>query len=182
MTEFRTMAIDEHGLPQTLADLNPTRDHHGAPDSTLQRMADWTDRTGQELSLSLTLVVSGGLISGVVESAREFFTSISQKLLQDVAEPEQCEQVAKRLAQLFFDDTAQALGEELKAELDALDRGETPTPVTGLSRTLMGRYLYLKDSQFTAPGHESIPLGHTRVLLSQVAAWSVGARTGSNAT
>src|SRR5271167_1325473 len=51
-----------------------------------------------------------------------------------------------------------------------LERGETPTPGTGLSRTLMGRYLYLKDAQFTALGHESIPLGHTRVLVSQVAA------------
>jgi hypothetical protein len=171
------MTIDEHGLPQTLADLSPTRDHHGAPDSTLQRMADWADRSGHGLSLSLTLVVSGGLICGVVESAREFFSSISQELLQDVAgQGDQYEEVVKRLAQLFFDDTAQALGDELKAELDALERGETLTPGTGLSRTLMGRYLYLKDAQFTAPGYESIPLGHTRVLLSQVAAWSVSAR------
>ena len=177
------MTIDEHGLPQTITDLSTTRHHHGAPDSTLQRMADWADRSGQELSLSLTLVVSGGWISGVVESAREFFTSISHELLQDVpGEAEQYELVAKRLAQLFFDDTAQTLGDELKAELDALERGETPTPGTGLSRTLMGRYLYLKDAQFTALGHESIPLGHTRVLVSQVAAWSVGARTISNAT
>ena len=83
---------------------------------------------------------------------------------------------------MFFDDTAQALGDELKGELDALQRGETPTPLTGLSRTLMGRYLYLKGAEFTAPGHESIPLGHTRVLLSQVAAWSVGTRTVSSAT
>jgi hypothetical protein len=62
------MAIDEHGLPQTITDLSTIRDHHGAPDSTLQKMADWADRTGQQLSLFLTLVVSGGLISGVVEA------------------------------------------------------------------------------------------------------------------
>jgi hypothetical protein len=60
-------------------------------------MADWADRTGQELSLFPTLVVSGGLISGVVESAREFFSSISQELLQDVAggQAEECKHVAK---------------------------------------------------------------------------------------
>jgi hypothetical protein len=60
-------------------------------------------------------------------------------------------------------------------------RGDPTASAEITNYTLMLRHLHLRDAYFTAPGQKSISLGHTRVLLTQVAAWSVGARTVSRA-
>ncbi|AMW21899.1 hypothetical protein [Mycobacteroides chelonae] len=166
--------IEPHpGIPQSLAELTDTSDWHAAPDSTLQRMADWAERVGE--GISLTLVTNGGLISGLVITPQDFYRSVSEEFMKIVEEndgPDKIE-VARQFVKLHFSDQARSLERQLAKEAKAVEYGDKPTSEY-LDRVLMRKHLHLRGAYFHAPNQPSITLGHTRVLLSHVSAWSVG--------
>ncbi len=78
--------------------------------------------------------------------------------------------MANGFADFFFDQPAQAMKDQVAADEEAFKAGKLTEP-----RYFMQRYMHLKDAKFTGGGlSSSIELRHTRVLLSQVTAWSVG--------
>jgi hypothetical protein len=163
---------DFSGVPENTRDLQPTADWFALPDISLQRMATWADSMGQ--GTVVTLVVPGGLISGTVESASDYFTGMSRQFQDSIAElgDEKKNGVAKEFAEFFFDEPAKVYADKVEADTEAFKSGKLIEP-----RYLMARQLHLKDAYYTVPGQTSVPLGRTRVLLSQVAAWSVGGHT-----
>ena len=170
------MAIDEYGFPEVPADLTHTSDWHQSPDYHLQWLADHADRWGQ--GISVTLVVSGGIISGAVESKHAFLRGSAQTVREkfDAGGDENIQKVLDQFADGMFDSPAQAAEDRQRAALDALKdlkEGEDTTPST-VERTAMYRHIQLSDAWWYPGGAPAIELGHTRVLLSQVSAWSVG--------
>lgn len=170
------MAVDEYGTPQVPADLTNTSDWHMSPDYHLQWMADHANRWGE--GISLTLVVPGGLISGAVESKHAFLRGCAQTV-RDKFDAKGDENAQKSLDQFtddVFDGPAKAEEDkqrEAVAALKDLNEGEDTTPST-VERTLMQRYLNLSNAWWYPGGAPPIELGHTRVLLSRIAAWTVG--------
>ncbi|MGV0779410.1 hypothetical protein [Mycolicibacterium sp. XJ775] len=168
------MAVDDHGFPQLPADLTDTSDWHTSPDRRLQALADWADRWGE--GIALTLVVSGGLISGTVESHQSFLRGSAEKVREFEAGDENAQKVIDRFANDVFDASAQKYEKDrddtIEAEAD-LKEDEDTTPPTAV-RMFMHRHIHLSHAWFHVGGAPAIFLGHTRVLLSQVAAWSVG--------
>jgi hypothetical protein len=63
-------------LPESHEDLTYTSDWHGAPDAVLAEMADFAD--GAKAGVGVTLVIPGGVLSGTIESAQEFFARIAE--------------------------------------------------------------------------------------------------------
>jgi hypothetical protein len=145
--------------PQIPADLDYTSDWYRVPDPALQDIASRAMDEGQ--GVWVTLVVSGALIGGLVESGREFFTSITQQ-----------HHDGQELADLF-DPAASSPPElirwERQRERETFESYDSTAPSSKLLR-----YLHLRDAIYAVPGQLAISLGHTRILLSQVSAWSVG--------
>lgn len=166
-------AVPHPHIPQTLADLTDTSDWHSSPDWTLQRMADWAERVGE--GISLTLVTNGGLISGLVITPSDFFRRLSAQFLEKVekTDPPENLEVARQYVKLHFTDQARALDVGLAKEARAVEYGDKPASEY-LDRVAMRKHIHLRDAWYHAPNQPSIGLGHTRVLLSQVSAWSVG--------
>jgi hypothetical protein len=152
-----TYMADTH--KQAPAALDYTSDWYRVPDPALQDIASLVIHEGQDIWI--TLVVSGGLIGGLVESGREYFTGISQKLHD-----------AQELFDLL-DPSASAVPEPVR-QLRQRDREtfESYDSTAPSSRVL--RYLHLRDARYVTPGQLPISLGHTRILLSQISAWSIG--------
>ena len=169
------VASDEYGLPALPADLTHTSDWHSSPDYHLQWLADHADRWGN--GIALTLVVSGGLISGTVESKHAYLRGSAEKIREfDDDGDENIQKAIESFAKDMFDGPAQIAEDQQREALEALKDlkdGEDTTPST-VERTLMYRQIHLSDAWFVPGGAPSISLGHTRVLLSQVSAWSVG--------
>lgn len=170
------MALDEYGVPQLPADLTHTSDWHGAPDYQLQWMADHANRWGE--GISMTLVVPGGLISGLVVSRHAFLHGCAQTVRDkfDAEGDESGQKTLDRFADDFFDGPAKAEEDKQREAIEALkdlkdDEDTTPSTV---ERTLMHRYLNLSNAWWYPGGAPAIELGYTRVLLSRISAWSVG--------
>ena len=145
--------------PQMPGDLDHTGDWFCAPDPALQDLAARAIAEGQ--GVWVTLVVSGGLIGGLVESGREYFQGITQVLSG-----------RRQLADLF-DPAARSLPEPIRRERErARETFESQDPTAPSSELL--RYLHLRDATYAVPGQLAVSLGHTRVLLSKVSAWGVG--------
>lgn len=169
------MTNDEYGLPQVATDLTHGSDYHGAPDYTLQSLADFASRWGD--GIALTLVVAGGLITGTVESRQAFLRGCAEKVRTFDAEGN--EKVQKAIDQ-FADDMFEAQAgaveksrnETLEAERGLADGEDTDPPT--VVRTYMQRHIHLMDAYWIPGGAQWIAMGHVRVLLSQVSAWSVG--------
>lgn len=160
-------------IPQTLADLTDTTDWHSSPDSTLQSMADWAERVGE--GISLTLVTNGGLISGLVITPQSFYRDVAEEFVHIVETqdtPEKVE-VARHFVKVHFLDQARYIERQLAKEARAVEYGDKPNSEY-LDRVLMRKYIHLRGAYFHAPSQPSISMGHTRVLLSHVSAWSVG--------
>lgn len=170
------MSGDQYAFPQIPADLTHTDDWHLSPDYHLQWLADHADRWGD--GIALTLVVPGGLVSGTVESKHAFLRGSAQAVRDkiDAGGDENTQRIIDNFAEQMFDVPAQMVEEQQRQAIEALkdlkdDEDTTPSTV---ERTLMYRMMHLSDA-FWHPGAAlPIALGHTRVLLSQVTAWSIG--------
>lgn len=169
------MTSDEHGFPELATDLTHASVYHGAPDYTLQSLADFANRWGN--GIALTLVVSGGLITGTVESGHEFLRGCAEKVRTFDAEGDEGVQKAiNQFADGMFAAQADAIekarNETLEAERGLADGEDTDPPT--VVRTYMQRHIHLMDAYWIPGGAQWIAMGHVRVLLSQVSAWSVG--------
>jgi hypothetical protein len=169
------VATDEYGIPELPADLTHTRDWHSSPDYHLQWLADHADRWGT--GIALTLVVSGGLISGTVESRHAYLRGSAETIREfDDEGDENVEKLIELFATDMFEAPAQIAEDQQREaveKLKDLKEGEDTTPST-VERIVMYRHIHLRDAYWIPGGAPAIPLGHTRVLLSQVSAWSVG--------
>lgn len=166
---------NEYGLPDLPTDLTHTGDYHTAPDYTLQMLADFGNRW--EEGVALTLVVAGGLITGTVESRHAFLQGCAEKVRGFDAEgDENVQKGIDRFANDIFEAQAKSVekarDETIEAERE-LGEGEDTDPPT-VVRTYMNRHIHLSDTYWIAGGAPAIAMGHVRVLLSQVSAWSVG--------
>jgi hypothetical protein len=153
----------------SLEDLTRTSDWHGAPDSVLARMADFADAA--RAGTNVTLIIPGGMISGTIESAQDYFSATSSRLRADVAQlgDEHEDKLADDYARLFFDSTAKAVADQVEQDNAAFDKGEIPT-----ARWPLARHIHLANAHFSVPGQYAFELGHVRLLLSQVIGWTVG--------
>jgi len=156
-------------IPQSLEELTHTIDWHGAPDRVLARMADFADSA--KAGIDVTLIVPGGMISGVIESAQQYFEAIGSRLRQGVAqyEDEEKNKIADDYVHLFFDSTVKLVDDQVEQDKVAFDRGEVPPP-----RWPLARFIHLADAHFSVPGQHAFELGHVRLLLSQVIGWTGG--------
>jgi hypothetical protein len=161
---------EQQQSPMTRDQLTQTSDWHGAPDATLAMMADVADSTST--GINVTLIVSGGALSGQVISAQDFFAAIAQRLRDDTAASgdETKTKLGDDYAK-FFDRAAERVAEQVRADNVAFDRGDVPPP-----RWPMQRYIHLSDARFTVPDRPAFELGHVRILLSQVVGWTGGAK------
>ncbi|GLB83486.1 hypothetical protein [Mycobacterium kiyosense] len=162
--------FDLSHLPDNTRDLQDTADWYGRPDTFLQRMSQYANDIQQ--GIGITLVVPGGVVSGTVIGAAQFFTELSSRFRDAIAEHgvDAETKMADDFADFFFDQPAKAMADEVVADREAFRAGKLIEP-----RYFMHRHLHLKDAAFTGGGSPtSFHLGYTRVLLSQVAAWSVG--------
>jgi hypothetical protein len=163
------------GLPQDLNDVTYVVDQHGAPDGTLQQLADWANKNDE--GLPLTFVVGGGLISGLVQSIEKFYRESAADYragLEANIEDEDRRRVGNQLAENFLERMADLCEQnrvDRRAEL--IETGGLPVEER-LGGLLLSRHIYLAHARYTAPGGPPIQLGHTCVQLSQIAAWKVG--------
>ena len=160
---------DAPRIPERLEDLTHTTDWHGAPDVTLASMSDFADSASA--GVDVTLIVPGGLLSGVIESAQAYFTATASDLRQGVAQhgDEEQNKIADGYAGTFFDNAAKGVAARVEQDKAAFDKGEIPTP-----RWPLTRYIHLSNAHFSVPGQFAFELGHVRVLLSQVIGWTIG--------
>jgi hypothetical protein len=160
---------DEPKFPQRIEDLTHTTDWHGAPDLTLASMSDFAD--GSTAGVDVTLIVPGGLLSGAIESAQDYFTATATNLRQGVAQhgDEDKDKLADSYAELFFDNAAKVITARVDEDKAACEKGEIPPP-----RWPLARYIHLGNAHFSTPGQFAFELGHVRVLLSQVIGWTLG--------
>ena len=169
------MAVDQYGIPEIPADLTHTTDWHQSPDYHLQWMADTACRWGD--GIALTLVVPGGLITGTIESKHAFLRGCADNIREFDAEGnERVQKAIDQFADDMFDAWAQIEEDRQREAVEALNNlkdGEDSTPAT-MERTSMHRHICLMDAYWIPGGSPAIALGHTRVLLSQISAWSVG--------
>ena len=162
------------GWPDSAASLVHTGDWYTAPDTRLQWMADFADATSA--GIGITLIVSGGVISGTIISAQQFFEKTAE-LFRDDAKDDEPEGLRESLAQSFFDFPAEQIAQDVKETSEAFEKGERDEP-----RWPLVRFIHLQEARFSIPGQQhNFPLGLARVQLSQVVGWVSGARwTGSN--
>lgn len=167
------MPLDEYGQPESPTDIGPTSDWFAAPDYHLQSLADSSDRFGN--GFAVTLVTSGGLISGVMTSRRDFLRGSADVVRSIGAESgdENVIEFANDTAKDSFDDVAQIIDDELSAEFETIRNGGEPK-MDVVPRVLMMRFIYLNHARFHQAGTPPIELGHMKVMLSQVTAWSMG--------
>jgi histone acetyltransferase (RNA polymerase elongator complex component) len=156
------------GWPDSAEDLTHTADWYGSPDTRLRWMADTADTL--EVGIGITLVVPGGTISGNVISAQRFFKSTAEQFRAGIEGNDE-HGLGETLAESFFDKAAEQIEEDVKEKSEAFDKGERKEP-----RWPMVRHIHLEDARFSVPGQNHIKLELTRVLLSQVVAWSIGAK------
>lgn len=161
---------DLTGIPENTRDLEQSTDWFAAPDRTLQRMAYAAD-SGLGQGVSVTLVVPGGLLSGSVINGAEYFTAVSQRFREGIAElgDTKKDETAGEYADFHFDEAAKHEAKQIEQDSQDFRDGKLKEP-----RYLMVRYLHLSNAYYTVPGQQSMPMGFARVLLSQVAAWSIG--------
>jgi hypothetical protein len=144
---------DFSGVPENTRDLQPTADWFALPDISLQRMATWADSMGQ--GTVVTLVVPGGLISGTVESASDYFTGMSRQFQDSIAElgDEKKNGVAKEFAEFFFDEPAKVYADKVEADTEACllhrSRPDVSSPrahpsFTEPGRCVVGRRPYVR--------------------------------------
>lgn len=155
--------------PESAASLAHTADWYGAPDTRLQWMADFADSL--DVGIGITLVVPGGTISGAVISGQEFFKRTAEMFREQACPDDNPDSIGEQLAKSFFDFAAEQMDQNVKEMSEAFDKGERDEP-----RWPMVRQIHLQDARFSVPGQNHISLGYTRVLLSQVIAWSCGQR------
>lgn len=174
MTEVADTPKPSAGWPDSAADLNHTSDWYTAPDSRLQWMADTADTT--TAGIGITLIASGGVISGTVISGQVFFEKTAESFRAD-AKADEPDGVREQLAESFFDFPAEQIAKHVKETSEAFEKGERDEP-----RWPLVRFIHLQDARFSVPGQEHhFPLGYTRVQLSQVVGWTCGARwVGTN--
>jgi hypothetical protein len=170
MTELSDKPTAPTGWPDSAANLVHTGDWYGAPDARLQWMADTADTFN--IGVGITLVVPGGTISGVLVSAQEFFTTSGETFRGNFPDDPESHDAFEALAKSFFDVPAEMIAREVKDCGDAFEKGEREEP-----RWPLVRHIHLRDARFSVPGQQyHLPLGHTRILLSQVVAWVLGQR------
>jgi hypothetical protein len=145
------------------------RNPDSAPDTVLARMADFADSA--KAGIYVTLIIPGGVISGVIESAQGYFRAVSSSLREGVAQhgDERLNKVADDYAGLFFYNVGQPFDDQVETDKFVVDEGDIPT-----SRRPLARYIHLADAYITVPGQYAFELGHVRLLLSQVIGWTVG--------
>jgi hypothetical protein len=120
--EGTTLPDDQFGVPvpDQYTDLTNTHDWHAAPDWQLQSLADWANQVGE--GITLTLVVPGGLLSGVGESQQAFLRGTADKTRVIAAESgkgDEVTQAVNRLADTFFENPAELIEAKLKTEAEA---------------------------------------------------------------
>lgn len=153
-------------IPDSFEQLTHPGDWYSRPDGVLQSLADFANSA--KLGMDVTLVVAGGMISGTIESAQDYFSTVSSVFRGSVAlnRYEQANKLAANYAELFFDSAAKQVDDEVAKDQSVFDKGEIAPP-----RWPMARYIHLAEGYFTVPG-QCFALGHVRLLLSQVIAWT----------
>ncbi|MCD5419106.1 hypothetical protein LRS71_05960 [Rhodococcus pyridinivorans] len=138
-----------------------TEDRFAAPDLALQYMAGFADRA--RAGVPIKLVLSGSIISGIVCGGEEFFEWAAERhrSAQDTLDPEMTE-LSEWFAKTFFD----APATEYRERRESLDENSEPDDTKNC-------YIHLRDAVVVNGPHVT-QLGFTRVLLSQVAAWTIG--------
>ena len=152
-------------------------DWYTSPDVILQKLSSFANAGGAASGTGITLAVPGGLLSGYVESQQDYLRSTAEVFREaainggsDGRLPEN----ADLLAASLFEEPAQQIDDLLEAEKRA-----SPEAGAKTARWMSARHIHLWDAYYTVPGAKSAPLGHTRVLLSQVSAWTLGVAQSS---
>lgn len=158
--------------PESAENLTHTRDWFGAPDPRLQWMADMADTT--TAGIGITLVIAGGVLSGTVISGPEFFKKSGEQFRSGFDE-EDANEIGEQLAESFYDIPVDQMKAEIKELSAAFEKGERSEP-----RWPLVRHIHLQEARLSIPGQGHMELNYTRVLLSQVIAWSTGTRSWGN--
>lgn len=130
-----------------------------SPDTTLQEMAHYAAVT--DVGIRVVLVTPGGLIVGGVISEEQFFREVSE------ADRSQQHKLPDDGYRVLAESYNKAIF-EAKAEAAAAERAQLET-----SGSNHHRYVHLRDVRIFGIGSQALPLGHLRVLLSQVTGWTV---------
>jgi hypothetical protein len=132
------------------------------PDHVLMALVTAADTIDMELSV--TLHVSGVVVSGTLISEARLYEQLAEALRQVPPPPDMPEGALSGPAALAtaFDSSAEEYREQ--AELDR-SRNEPPPVI----------YIHLRDAAVWAPGGEPLPRMLWRGRLSHVSGWSLGA-------
>ena len=139
-------------------DLVHTADWFTAPDSTLQRIVDLTDKADHAI-LTVSLVVPGAVITGTIAPEDRFYDWIIERQMQGSEEyDDEVSELTRNVMDLLFGKHASDL-----KELRESDEPRHPE---------MLRYIHLQDAQVKI-GRNITDVGFIRVLLSQVSSWTI---------
>jgi hypothetical protein len=152
--------------------LKDVADYYGVPDRLLQQIADLANGGGAGKGIPITLFLSGGMISGHIESGQDFLRGMAE-LYREGATNSNVEgelpEAADDFARSVYEARAMDVDDEIEAERRAFDEHGTKS-----ARWLLTRQLHLKDAYHTVPGATSIRQPHICVQLSHVAGWTLG--------
>lgn len=143
-------------------DLSDTKDWFGAPDRTLQEIADFVNSFGH--GASVTLVLPGSVVSGDAASVDSFYQEAADQHRELMTRTDD------ENIQTLIDAFARMLYERHAEEYVQRRERENMTPPT------MIRHLHLRDVTIRTPAG-TINTPRLRVLLSQVSAWYPGRPT-----
>lgn len=135
----------------------------------LAEMSDFAD--GASAGVGVTLIIPGGVLSGVIISAQDYFATVAARFREAAADDddEQKIKIANEYARMFYDEPAQRVQERVDGDRASFKAGTVPPP-----RWPLARYIHLRDADFIVPGGPALQLGLTRVLLSQIVGWTPG--------
>lgn len=143
-------------------ELTKTADWFTTPDFELQAMAACANRTGT--GIPIRLVLSGSIISGTICSGEDYFRWVSEQVTSNLdTADEATRQLSEMIAATFFDIPADNYRKQREAQAENVDATDD----------LQIAFIHLRDAAGVNGPHVR-ELGFTRVMLSQVAAWSIG--------
>jgi hypothetical protein len=157
-------------IPERIEDLQHVADYHSQPDAMLQRLSDLANMGGSAAGMGITVYTAGGIFSGTIEGAQDFYHGIAEQYREGVADDDgETPDWAKDFTRMVFEEPAQWIEDEIAADTAAFEKDGTKT-----YRWMARQCLHLKDALYIAPGAEPHTIPHTRVRLALVAAWQLG--------
>ena len=149
-----------------IPDLKATDDFYSHPDVSLQHMADVANHL--KAGLGVVLITSGGVISGRVISAEEFYEWADKS--QKAAATDDPEPIGRK--------AGEAISELFFGQVAAAHRTTQESRDNNVAYRDYVRHIHLADAKLTTGTNQpTLELGHLRVLLSHVSAWTIGGFT-----